>query len=96
MGGDGSGQRPEGWILHGHVLADEQFLLAGVGLHVEVAMVNEQHLQEVLGELGGPGHIEPRSQQLQGERGRVVRAFGFSGGALGKRFPRSLWQNAYY
>lgn len=89
-------ERPEGCILHGHALGDEQLLLAGAGLHVEVAVVDEQHLQEVPGELGGPGHIQPCPQQLWGERGRAVRAFGFAEGALGKRFPPSPWQNCYF
>lgn len=57
--GDGAG-RPEGCVLHGHALGDEQLLRASVGLHVEVAVVDEQHLQEVLGELGSPGHVQPR------------------------------------
>ena len=50
------------------MLGDEQLLLAGAGLHVEVAVVDEQHLQEVLGELGSPCHVQPRPQQLRGER----------------------------
>lgn len=72
----------------GHVLGDEQLLL-GAGLHVEVAVVDEQHLQDVLGELGSPGHVQPRPQQLWGERGSTVRPWMFAGGALGKRFPPS-------
>lgn len=87
---------PEGCILHGHALGDEQLLLAGVRLHVEVAVVDEQHVQEVLGELGSPGDVQPYPQQLWGERGRAVRAFGFAGGGLGERFLASPWQNCYF
>lgn len=61
---------PEGHVLHSDVLGDEQLPLAGAGLHVQVAVVDEQHLQEVLGELRGPGHVQPRPQELRGETGR--------------------------
>lgn len=45
------------------MLGDEQ-LLPAAGLHVQVAVVDEQQLQEVLGQLGGPGHEVPHPQRL--------------------------------
>lgn len=58
-------------ISRGHVLGDEQLLPPGARLHAQVAVVDEQQLQEVLGQLGGPGHVPPRPQQLRERRGAV-------------------------
>lgn len=89
VGGDSLGQTLEGFVSHCDVLGDEQLLPPGVGLHLEVAVVDEQHLQDVLGELGSPSHVQPCPQQLWGDRGRVVSALGLAGWAFGKEFPPS-------
>lgn len=66
------GGKDWGWragASHCHMLGDEQ-LLPAAGLHTKVAVIDEQQLQEVLGELGSPSHILPQPQQLW-ERCRV-------------------------
>lgn len=78
-------------ILHGHAPGDGQLPLAGTRLHVEVSVIDEQHLQEVPGELGSPGHVQPRPQQLQGHRGSAVRALGVQGGDLHPPVVHCYW-----